>query len=222
VKREIWEKYLEGMAYKESIKLPKTVETNENFYIGKQWEGVNSNGLPTPVFNFLKRVVNFLVASTSCDRVKMNCSLVDGQDEGLERAVNQAFERAFENNDIGSLVRRMMRDAAVDGDSCLYTYWDSGAETGYRFKGELVTELLENTRVVFGNSSERRVEKQPYILISSEESKTVNVDSGDEIRRVRVRLRKFGFGKLVIRCVRGSVTVLGAVIDVGYGGKIRN
>jgi hypothetical protein len=87
----------------------------------------------------------------------------------MENAVNQAFERAFENNDAGSLVRRMMRNSAVDGDSCLYSYWDSGAETGDAFKGDVVTELLENTRVVFGNSSERRVERQPYILISSEE-----------------------------------------------------
>jgi hypothetical protein len=69
--RKIWGQYLDGLAYKEKINLFRTVETNENFYIGKQWEGVNSNGLPTPVFNFLKRVVNFLVASTSCERVKI-------------------------------------------------------------------------------------------------------------------------------------------------------
>ena len=38
------------------IDLYENVQTNENFFIGKQWEGVRSNGLPTPVFNFLKRV----------------------------------------------------------------------------------------------------------------------------------------------------------------------
>ena len=52
--------YEKGMAFNNSIKLNETIRVNENFYIGKQWEGVQANGLPTPQFNFLKRVTPYL------------------------------------------------------------------------------------------------------------------------------------------------------------------
>jgi hypothetical protein len=159
---ETWEEYLDGIAYKERLNLSRTVETNENFYIGKQWEGVSSNGLPTPVFNFLKRVVNYLVAAASNDRLKMISS---GDEQTTCDAINSAFEDVFENNDFGGVVRRLMRNAAVDGDGCVYVYWDGDErDSGIRL------EMIENTRVIFGNIEERRVERQPYIIIVSNET----------------------------------------------------
>ena len=56
----VWNDYLKGVDYNNAVGLYSTVETNENFFIGKQWEGVVSNGLPTPVFNFIRRIVLFL------------------------------------------------------------------------------------------------------------------------------------------------------------------
>jgi hypothetical protein len=47
--------YEKGVDFKNQLNLYDTVRSNEDFYIGKQWEGVQSNGLPTPVFNFIKR-----------------------------------------------------------------------------------------------------------------------------------------------------------------------
>ena len=57
--QSVWQELHKGLSFKDSINLGDTVEVNENFFIGKQWEGVESNGLPTPVFNFLKRVTLF-------------------------------------------------------------------------------------------------------------------------------------------------------------------
>ena len=58
----VWAEYELGKRFNNQINLEDTVENNENFFIGKQWEGVASNGLPTPVFNFLKRATLFQVA----------------------------------------------------------------------------------------------------------------------------------------------------------------
>ena len=35
---------------------------------------LTSSGLPTPVFNFIRRIVLFLVASTATDNIKMNAA----------------------------------------------------------------------------------------------------------------------------------------------------
>lgn len=147
---------------------------NENFYIGKQWEGVQSNGLPTPVFNFIKRVVGFDVATITSDNVKVtasplaNTANTDGLIEPV-RIVNEEFDALAARNKISSLLREFARNAAVDGDGCLYTYWDADAETGQQSKGMIRTEIVENTRVYFGNPNDRRVQTQPWIMIGSRE-----------------------------------------------------
>lgn len=170
----VWKEYEKGLAFKSQIGLFDTVRVNENFFIGRQWEGVASNGLPTPVFNFLKRVVLFTVASLASNSVKLQASPLREKEaspriRALIEAVNTEFARIFEQNDVLSLIREMMRNAAVDGDGCLYTYWDPELDSGDLVKGGIVTEVIENTRVFFGNVNDRRVEKQPYILISRRE-----------------------------------------------------
>ncbi|HHT16454.1 MAG TPA: hypothetical protein GXZ77_01855 [Papillibacter sp.] len=170
----VWKEYEKGLAFKAQIGLFDTVRVNENFFIGKQWEGVASNGLPTPVFNFLKRLVLFTVSSITSNSVKLQASLIrekgaPAKVRALVDAVNAEFERLFERNDILALTREMMRNTAVDGDGCLYTYWDTELETGGMTRGGIVTEVIENTRVFFGNVNDRRVEKQPYIILSRRE-----------------------------------------------------
>ena len=106
----VWREYEKMLAYNDSIQLDDTVRVNENFFIGKQWEGVESNGLPTPVFNFLKRVTLFTVASITSDQLKLKCSpLPSGAgDRGLRRAcdvINAEFEALFERNKLTWLLK---------------------------------------------------------------------------------------------------------------------
>lgn len=171
----VWKEYEKGLGFNTQINLYDTVETNENFFIGKQWEGVQANGLPTPVFNFLKRVTLFSVASITSDNLKMQASPLAATSEQAEAqraadVVNNEFERLFEENKIVNLLREYMRNAAVDGDGCLYTHWDADAPNGQKnLKGKLVTEILQNTQVFFGNPNERNPQKQPYIILETHE-----------------------------------------------------
>jgi len=174
--REVWHQYEKGLQYNNSIDLLETVELNENFFIGKQWEGVQSNGLPTPVFNFLKRVVLFCVATVTSENIKLSVSPLPSTNqlptdfiERVAHIVNGQINAIVENNNLISMLREMMRNAAVDGDGATHTYFDPDVETGQAVKGAIKTEIIENTRVFFGNPQDRRVQKQPYIIISSRE-----------------------------------------------------
>lgn len=164
--------YTNGVLFNSGIDLYDCVETNENFFVGKQWEGVQSNGLPTPVFNFLKRVVLFSVANISTDNLKLWARPMasSGQQtaqvlETVADILNAQFSAIFEFNHIGGVLREFTRNAAVDGDGCTYTYWDEDVETGQTSKGCIRTEVLQNTQVLFGNPNNRDVQSQPYILI---------------------------------------------------------
>lgn len=95
----IWKQYEKGLSFNASIGLNETIRTNENFFIGKQWEGVEANGLPTPVFNFLKRVVLFTVSGLAAGNIKMAATPMDGETTETERiagVVNDEFDKLFE------------------------------------------------------------------------------------------------------------------------------
>lgn len=169
-----WKLYEKGLAFHSAINLDETVRVNENFFIGKQWEGVVSNGLPTPVFNVLKRVCCFIVATITSDNIKINATPLAATPDTTSlvepvRIVNEELDALTEINNIPSLMREFARNAAVDGDGCLFTYWDPDFDTGQDSKGKICTEIIENTRVHFGNPNDRKVQSQPWIIIERRE-----------------------------------------------------
>ena len=170
--QSVFAEYNAGLQFCEGIDLYDTVQVNENFFIGKQWEGVQSNGLPTPVFNFLKRVVLFSVANISTDNLKLHAKPLTGDSdtpvwmlETYSDILNAQFAAIFEKNKLGGCIREYCRNAAVDGDGCMYSWWDDTMETGQMSKGGIRTEVLQNTQIMFGNPNSRDVQSQPYIII---------------------------------------------------------
>jgi hypothetical protein len=173
---EIRARFDKAYKFNQQIGLYDRVHVNEEFFIGNQWEGVQSNGLPTPTFNFLKQVVLFQVATITSDNLAMQATPMPSTSEMTERElskiaeiINHQYAAIIERNRIVTSVREMLRDAAVAGDGCMHFYFDPTVENGQRVKGEIRSEILENTRVLFGNPNCRDVQEQPYIMISRRE-----------------------------------------------------
>lgn len=177
----VWREFEKALAFNEGINLADTVRVNEDFFVGRQWEGVKANGLPTPVFNIIKRVVLYLVATTATDNIAMAVNPMSDAyptaQEGEEKTetdifcdiLSAQFDALIENTKLTKRIREFMRDAAVRGDACIYSYFDPEAETGQEARGSIKTELLENTRVFFGDPNVREVQDQPYLIISRRE-----------------------------------------------------
>ena len=170
---QINKKFEKAFEFNQQIGLYDTVQVNEDFFIGKQWEGVQANGLPTPTFNFLKQVVLFQVATITSDNLAMQASPLPSvspytkeQIEHITEILNHQYAAIIERNNIVAKLREFMRNAAVDGDGCMYFYFDPEIENGQLVKGEIVAEVIENTRVHFGNPNSRNVQTQPYIILS--------------------------------------------------------
>ena len=150
-----WEMYQRGRQFNQQINLEETVKVNENFFIGKQWEGVAANNLPTPQINILKRTGMFTVATTVSDNIKATASPLANtvgttNYKKLVGYVNDEFEAIFERNKIPSLIREFARDAAVDGDGCIYAFWDKDAPTGQKM-GDVDT-LVNGLRIGLGKA----------------------------------------------------------------------
>ena len=173
---QIMGNYEKGFGFNQKIDLYDTVRVNEQFFIGNQWEGVEANGLPTPVFNFLKQVVLFQVATITSDNMAINVVPLPStspytikQLEQIAEIINHQFAAIMERNRIVTKGREFLRNAAVDGDGCMHFYFDPNIENGQLVKGEIVAEVIENLRVIFGNPNCRDVQQQPFIIIPRRE-----------------------------------------------------
>ena len=166
---KIWEEYERGVSYNTDLGLYDTVRQNENFFIGKQWEGVLAPDLDKPTFNILKRVVSYFISTIASDDVSAQVSAFGDETpstEALLRAVSSEFDRVIENNRLKAKNRDCIRDAAVDGDACLYIWYDPDRAQGSFSTGEIVAEVIENTNVYFGNPQVEDIQRQPSILIA--------------------------------------------------------
>jgi hypothetical protein len=173
---QIRQRFEKCFSFNQQIGLYDTVQINEDFFIGNQWQGVESNGLPTPVFNFLKQVVLFQVATITSDNLTLQATpmpcggrFTTKQLEEYAEIVSQQYAAIIERNRIVTKLREFLRNAAVDGDGCMYFHFDPTIENGQLVKGEIEAEIIENTRVHFGNPNCRDVQRQPFIIISRRE-----------------------------------------------------
>lgn len=173
---EILKRFEKGYSFNQQIGLYDKVKINEDFFIGNQWEGVESNGLPTPTYNMFKRVINFQVSTITSDNMAIQVvgmpSTSNYTEKQLERicdVINHQIAAIMERNKIVAKNREFLRNAAVTGDGCMHFYFDPSIENGQMVKGEIQAEVIDNLRVMFGNPNSRDVQKQPYIIISKRE-----------------------------------------------------
>ena len=208
-KEEIWKRVEKGYAFNQQIGLYDQVTVNENFFIGNQWEGVEANGLPTPTYNMFKRVINFQVSTITSDNLVIRAtpmpstSRMEMKDlEKIAEIVSHQFAAIVKRNRLVAKNREFLRNAAVTGDGCMHFYFDPTIENGQDVKGEIVAEIIDNIRVMFGNPNCRDVQRQPYIIIyrremvddvqyKAEQYKEAGLCDIDDIESIRPDSEKF-------------------------------
>ncbi len=177
---EDWELFEKGREYNHALDLYSTVNRNERFYRGNQWEDVDAGGLPKPVFNVFKRVIGYYVSNVMQNKtsIRFNYASPFGENAGISKddalavtdCLNKIIAAKATKLKLNSLLADALTDAALSGDAVAYTYWDPSVRTGQPFKGDFRTVLVDNTNVFFGNPNSKNVESQPYILISAREN----------------------------------------------------
>ena len=175
-----WRQFEAGREYNRRIGLYENAAENERFYRGDQWKNVNSGMLPTPVFNFVKRIIDFLVSQISIGNIDIvysdeNLPFI-GSDAARARIsdaielLNRNAAYRWEKCRMDRLIRDVLLDAALTGDGVFFTWWDSSIGTGQAFTGDFVTETLDATNLFVSNVNVNDIQSQDYIIISGRES----------------------------------------------------
>ncbi|MBR5272404.1 MAG: hypothetical protein IKU25_03295 [Clostridia bacterium] len=163
----VWREYEKGVAYNNSLNLYEQVKKNENFYIGRQWEGLCAPDLAKPVINVLRRVVSYFISMIVSDDVGATLTPFDQYNEKGAKILERELEKILEQSDIKSLARSALRDSAVDGDGAIYFYFDPKGKNPDGSTGRVRGEVIAAYDVHYANPYLNDVQAQPYIIVSS-------------------------------------------------------
>jgi len=175
-----WQQYEEGKKYKQQLGLYENIRINERFYRGDQWYGVIESDLPKPVFNVIRRIVDYLVSSVGSGKINVTfsdeCLPYVGNSltqkairEGIQ-ALSANFSYRWERSKMDKLLFRLLCDAAITGDGVLYSYWNSDMKTGQVYLGDIVTEVIENSNLFAADMNTADIQSQEYIILSGRQS----------------------------------------------------
>jgi len=189
-----WKLYEAGKTYNNQLKpnYYNTVDANIAFYEGDQWRNLKADNMPKPVFNVIKRVINFQVASITNNKTKLHFEPIlnadDSNDEEFSPAdfANQEVATLFDKFKMDFKIKDSLFDAAITGDACAHFYWDPDKQPfGVQsdIKGEICMEMVDGTNVFFGNANNPNVEAQPYIIISGRDMVKNLQDEAEKYRQ---------------------------------------
>lgn len=155
------------------------IDANIAFASGDQWRNVVADGLPKPVFNIIKRVKQFKIASLKADNITISIQPMEYRPQTNDIAMQQKvkdtdlanaeIKNVLENIKFDAKSRTLLSDGFDTGDWCLHFYFDMDEQpfkqTNPDVKGLIKAEIIDSTNVLFGNPNTRQVEKQPYIIL---------------------------------------------------------
>ncbi len=174
-----WRQYEAGKAHKNRISLYSRVKQNEAFYRGEQWLSDEGEGLQRPVFNLVRRVVDYLVSSVACADIAIRYSDEAApfygaeqrkQSDALLRTLEASTAYRWEKNGMDTLVYRLLTDAAISGDGALYCYWSPESSGDGSYRGDIVTSCIDSACIYPCDVNTPDIQTQEYIIISGRAS----------------------------------------------------
>lgn len=156
---KIWRKYQKCKDYLDKKALVRKTNQNWNFYIGNQWEGLESGGEQMPVLNFIEPTIKYKVSVVSQNSMTAIYSDLSGREDTRKacEVLNKLFAESWDKAKMNATAWETIEAAAVQGDS--YVYWGGDCDS------KVPPQVLPNTTVLLADENITDIQKQPYILI---------------------------------------------------------
>ena len=161
----IWTLYDKATMYAKKHGYYTTVDRNNNFYNGDQWEGLLVEGIEPVQYNFIRPIVNYKVNRITKNQRAINYSAnnVEGTEFRAETKkvcdlFNQRAARVWEKDQMDSKAKKIIRQAAINGEAIIYIVYDEEDKNPKN-------EILNMLDVYYGNENEPDIQNQPYILV---------------------------------------------------------
>lgn len=156
---DVWRLYEKGRDYQNKIDLVERTDKAHRFYLGDQWYGMQSGGEELPVFNFIKPIVKYKVATVAQNTMSAVYSPIDNRDPAYIQAcelLNKHFAKKWERAKMDSLSWKLIKDACIQGDA--YLYFGEGDDV-------TAAQLIDNVNIFLADERDPDIQDQKYIII---------------------------------------------------------
>ena len=159
---KFWRRYEKGKDYLDVKNLLNRSNKCWNFFVGKQWEGIEADGEELPFLNYIHPNVMRKVTTIYTNRMTVNYSDMDGRTDlqPVYERLSQMFAAKWEKSNEDTYCRTTLKHACIVGDG--YQYFPTGEVED--------VQLLNNTDILLGNESEPNIQRQPFIIIQERRS----------------------------------------------------
>lgn len=161
----IWLLFEKGRNYHRMTNIYTDSDRNYRMYNGNQWEGANLGDIEPVQKNFIKPIVKYKVAVIHANLYAMNFSSMNYENrqfhpvaERICKMLNRFAATVWEKDRMDHKGRRVTKDAAINDEGILYTYWDEEEKRP-------VNEIIKKSDIYYGNENDDDIQAQPYILI---------------------------------------------------------
>lgn len=161
---KFWRRYEKGKDYLDNKDLMNRSKKCWDFFVGRQWEGVEADGEELPFFNYIHPNIMRKVTTIYTNRMAVNYSDMDGRADlqPIYDRLSQMFSAKWEKANEDTLCRKSLKHGGIVGDGL--QYFPTGDVED--------VQMLLNTDILYGDESEPNVQRQPYVII--QERKSVN------------------------------------------------
>ncbi len=174
-----WKQYEKGKDCKRRLGLYERARENERFYRGEQWYGTSAENLPKPVFNVIRRVVDYLVCTVAANRYSISYTdenlpfsgdgVHAGAMAGALSVITRSAAYRWEKCRMNDLVYALLQDAALLGDGVAYCYWDPDVDCGL-YKGDIGVQTVDATNLVVADMNRADIQSQEYVILAGRAS----------------------------------------------------
>ncbi len=177
-----WQEYQRGIEFKRKIDYYNTVDENYRYFQGDQWGDTQSEGLPTPVFNIIKPVIQYKVSMIMQNETKIMYNTENSGDKDytqlnkVTQLLSQYSETLWDKLKMDFHNEMLLQEGALTGNGFAYFYIDE--ETG-----EIKAELVDGTNIYPANPNVPSIEAQSYVTIAFRRS----------VEEVREEAKTYGF-----------------------------
>jgi hypothetical protein len=207
---EIAKQYQDGLSYKRRMGFLDKWPEMERMKAGDQWPAPTqrTRSMPRPVFNVIKMIEGHKVANVMSEQIKLMYTNQE-MDSEAESDTGDLFSRyadaTWERLKQDELNEEALDIAANTGTVAIHYYFDVNKKGGREFPwiGELEGEVLDPVNIFFGNPQQRKVQEQPYILISSRE----------DVKSIRDQARANGMSKEMVTQIKPDKDTQDEVYD---------
>lgn len=155
--QKIWDKYKKCADYQEQYGLIDRTRRHWNFYLGHQWENLQTGGETMPQYNLIMPSVKYKVNTICQQNISVKYFDLNNREENnaICNKLNEHFLSMWERSYMDAKIREICKSAAVAADSYIY----------FGTKDMTDAQVLPNTMLLLGDEQNPNIQDQPHIFI---------------------------------------------------------